>query len=160
LGDFQGAFDLVHGIDAAGAVGGGDVDGRRTGAPPLVVGVQRRMDRIERNAGGAEPVGNFADMLLPIGVVKVLARGEDFDRLGSGLDELVEQARMEPFLYIDVCRYRPQHQYTPAFQLLRPSLAPMRSPVFGSTMMRSPSPQKCRMFNLGPLERRTFIVSG
>ena len=68
------------------------------------------MDGIEWNAGGAEPVGNFADMLLAIGVVEVLAGGEDFDRLGSRLDELVEQARMEPFLHIDVCRYRPLHQ--------------------------------------------------
>jgi hypothetical protein len=65
---------------------------------------------IQRNAGGLEPVGNFADMLLAVGVVEVLAGGEDFDRLGSRFDQLVEQARMEPFLYIDVCRYRPQHQ--------------------------------------------------
>ena len=110
LGDFEGAFDFVHGIDASGAVGGGDVDGRRTGASPLVVGVQRRVDGIEWNAGGAEPVGNFADMLLAIGVIEVLAGGEDFDRLGSPLDQLVKQARMESFLYIDVCRYSPQHQ--------------------------------------------------
>jgi hypothetical protein len=40
----------------------------------------------------------------------MLARGEDFDGLGSGFDEIVEQARMQPFLYIDVRRYRPQHQ--------------------------------------------------
>src|SRR5260370_26793792 len=115
---------------------------------------------MEREAGGADPVANFADMLLAIGVVEVLACGEDFDRLGSRLDELVEQARMEPFLYIDVCRYRPQHQYPTAFPLLRPSLAPRRSPVFGSTMMHSPSPQKCLTSSLCPLERRAFIVSG
>jgi hypothetical protein len=65
---------------------------------------------LERNAGGAEPFGDFADVLLAVGVIEVLARGEDFDGLGSGFDEIVEQARMQPFLYIDVRRYRPQHQ--------------------------------------------------
>jgi hypothetical protein len=110
FGNFERAFDLVHGVDAAGAVGGGDVDGRRAGASPLVIGVQRRVHGIQRNAGGLEPVGNFADVLLAIGVVEMLAGGEDFDRLRSRLDEFVEQARMEPFLHIDVCRYRPQHQ--------------------------------------------------
>jgi len=49
-------------------------------------------------------------MLLAVGVVEVLAGGEDFNRLGSRLDEFVEQARMESFLYIDVRRYRLQHQ--------------------------------------------------
>src|SRR5208282_1829967 len=160
LGDFEGAFNLVHGVDAVGPVGGRDVDGRRAGASPLVVGVQRRVHGVQGNAGGAEPIGDFAHMLLAVGVVEMLAGSEDFDRLGPGLDELVEQARMEPFLYVDVCRYGPQHQYPTAFPLLRPSLAPRRSPVLGSTMMHSPSPQKCSTFSWCPLEPRTFIVSG
>src|SRR5208337_4784185 len=87
LGGFQGAFDLVHGIDAVRPVGRGDIDGRRTSASPLVVGVQRSVHRVEWNASGAEPVGNFADMLLAIGVVKVLAGGKDFNRLRSCLDQ-------------------------------------------------------------------------
>ena len=68
------------------------------------------MHRIQRNARGLEPLCNFADMLLAIRIVEVLAGGEDFDRLRSRLDQLIEQSRMEPFLHIDVCRYRPQHQ--------------------------------------------------
>ena len=110
FGDFQSALDLVHGLDAARAIGRGNVDGRRAGASPLVIGIQGRVHGIERNAGGAEPVGNFADVLLAIGVVEVLAGSKDFDGLGSGLDELVEQARMEPFFYIDVRRDRLEHQ--------------------------------------------------
>ena len=54
LGDFQRALDFVHGFDAAGAVGRCDVDGRRAGASPLVVGVQRRVHRVQRNAAGRE----------------------------------------------------------------------------------------------------------
>jgi hypothetical protein len=33
-------------------------------------------------------------MLFAIGVVEVLPRGEDFDRLRSGFYELIEQARV------------------------------------------------------------------
>ena len=110
LGDFKGALDFVHGIDAAGTIGRGDVDRRRTGAPPVVVGIQRGVHRVQGNAGGAEPVGNFTDMLLAVGVVEVLAGGEDFDGLGSRLDQFVEQARMEAFFDIDVRRDSLLHQ--------------------------------------------------
>ena len=110
FGDFQGAFDLVHGIDTARAVGGGNVDGRRSGTSPFVIRVQRRVYGIQRNAGGFEPVGNFANVLFAVGIVEVLPSGENLDRLGSCLDKFIEQARMKPFLHVDVCRYRPQHQ--------------------------------------------------
>src|ERR1017187_2865575 len=104
--DFERALHLVHGLNASGAIGGGDVDGRRTGASPLVIGVQGRMHGVEWNAGGAEPFSNFTNVLLAVGVVEVLAGGEDFDGLGSRLDEFVEQARMQSFLHINVRRYR------------------------------------------------------
>src|SRR5215469_311387 len=37
LGDFEGALDLVHSLDPAGPVGGGDIDRRGAGASPFVV---------------------------------------------------------------------------------------------------------------------------
>ena len=47
------------------------------------------MDGVQRNASGLEPVGDFADMLLAIAVVEMLARGEDFDGLCSSFNEFV-----------------------------------------------------------------------
>ncbi len=61
------------------------------------------MHRVQGNAVRLEPVGDFTDVLFAIGVVEVLPGGEDFDRLRSGFYELIEQARMEPFLHINVC---------------------------------------------------------
>ena len=63
FGNFEGALDFVHGVDAGGTVGRCDVDRRRPGASPLVVGVERRVNRMERNPAAAEPVGNFLDVL-------------------------------------------------------------------------------------------------
>ena len=86
FGDFKRALDLIHGLDAFGAVGRGNVDGGRTGAAPFVVGVQGRVHGVERNSGGFKPVGDFADVLLAVGVIEVLASGEDFDGLRSRAD--------------------------------------------------------------------------
>src|SRR5450432_4451978 len=102
FGDFNGALDLVHGVDASSPISGGDVDRRAAGASPIVIGVQGGVDRVQGNASGFEPVGNFADVLLAVGVVEMLARGKNLNQLGSRLDQLIEQARMEPFFYINV----------------------------------------------------------
>ena len=48
------------------------------------------MHGVQGNAGRSEPVGDFADVLLAVGVIEVLARGKDFDGLRAGADKFVE----------------------------------------------------------------------
>ena len=85
LGGLEGALDLVHGGDAMGLFGvdeaevGGDVAG------PLGVGAVAEVDGlVERGAGvgGTEPVGDVADGGA-VGVVEVVAGGEELDGLGA-----------------------------------------------------------------------------
>ena len=102
LGDFEGALDFVHGLDAAGAVGGGNVHRRRAGASPFVVGVQRRVHRVQRDAAGPEPVGDLADVLLAVGVVEMLAGGENLDRLRAAAHQAVQQAGMQALFDVHV----------------------------------------------------------
>ena len=99
LGDFESALDLVHGIDASGAVGGSNVDRRRAGASPLVVGIKRRVDGIQRNAAAVEPVGNFLDVRLAVGIVDVLPCGENLDGLHTAARQPVQNARMQPLFH-------------------------------------------------------------
>ena len=53
------------------------------------------------DVGGAEPGGDFADGGA-VGVVEVVAGGEDLDVAGSGLGEGVEVAGVEALLEEDV----------------------------------------------------------
>src|SRR5690242_11250778 len=78
LGNLERALALIHSFDSGSAVGGTDVERRCACTPPLVIGVKRRMNRIQRNAAAAEPFGNLFDMRLAVGIVHVLAGGEDF----------------------------------------------------------------------------------
>ena len=83
LGDFQRALDLTHPVDAVRLVPVGDVDVRvRPGAAPDLVGVHRRMQRMELQLGIAKPVPQFADLRF-VPVVQMLRRAEDFDRRTS-----------------------------------------------------------------------------
>src|SRR4029077_17210827 len=109
LRHFYGTFDFVHGLDPGGAISGGDVDRRGTTASPLVVGIQRRVPRMQRYSAGTEPVRDFTECLLAVGVVEVLARAKDFNGLGPAADQLIEQARMQPLLDENVSRNRSQH---------------------------------------------------
>src|SRR5450432_2932187 len=101
FGEFDGAFDFVHGFDAASAVDGRDVQRWSAGASPLVIGVERRVDRVERHAAGTEPIGDFLHMLFAIGVVKMLAGGENFDRLRAAAYQAVQQAGMQSLFYVN-----------------------------------------------------------
>src|SRR4051794_32699160 len=95
--DFQSALDFIHGFDAAGPVRGGDVDGRCSGASPFVICVERRVDRIQWNAAAFKPVGDFAYVLLAVGVIDVLTGSENFDRLCASPVQAIENARMQAF---------------------------------------------------------------
>jgi hypothetical protein len=53
------------------------------------------MHRVKRRAGAAKPVRNLAHV-LPVTVIEVPARSEDFDDLGAAGDHAIEQAGMQP----------------------------------------------------------------
>src|SRR5579864_1706940 len=63
------------------------------------------------NTAGAEPIGDFANVLFAVGVVQVLPRPENLNRLGPTLDQFIQQAGMQPLFYIHVCRDRLQHVF-------------------------------------------------
>jgi hypothetical protein len=107
--DLQSALDLVHGLNAVSTVCGGDVDRRRAGAAHFVIGVHGRMHRMEGNSAGAEPFRDLFHMLLAVGVIEVLAGGEDFDRLCPAPHQTIQQARMEPLLDVHVGGHGFQH---------------------------------------------------
>ena len=44
----------------------------------------------------AKPVGNLLDVRFAVGIVEVLAGGEDLDRLHTVADESVQNAGMQP----------------------------------------------------------------
>ena len=106
LGNFEGALDLVHGIDARGAVGGSDVHRRRTRPAPLVIGVERRVDGVERNPAAAEPVGNFFHVRLAVGVIEMLTRRENLDRLHPAASQPIQDAGMQP-LFHEIDKLKP-----------------------------------------------------
>ena len=64
---------------------------------------------MQRNAAGAEPIRDFADMLFAIGVVNVLTRAKNLDGLGSAADQFIEQARVKPLFDQDISGNRSQH---------------------------------------------------
>ncbi len=99
FGDFERALDLIHGLDAAGAVGGRDVDGRSTGASPFVIGIERRVDRIQRNPACSKPVRDFPHVLLAVGIVEMLPRRKNLDRLRTAASQPVQHAGMQPLFY-------------------------------------------------------------
>jgi lysophospholipase L1-like esterase len=104
LGGFEGSLDLIHGGDAVGLLGideidvGGDVTG------PLAGSAVGEVDGlVERGSYScvAEPGGDVANGGA-VGVVEVVAGGEELDRLGAGFVEGVEQTGMEALLKEDV----------------------------------------------------------
>jgi len=110
LGGFEGSLDLVHGVDAAGFLRMDEVDGGRAGAAHLAVGVERGMERPGRDLTGGEPCGDFVDMLAA-GVVEVLPRGEDFDRLRAAAGSELKETRVEALLEKQVGREAWQHGF-------------------------------------------------
>src|SRR6266704_659683 len=70
------------------------------------------MNGMERHAAGTEPIGNFTDVLFPVRIIKMLARGEDFNGLRAPADEAIEQPGMKTLFEINVRRNCVQHCYS------------------------------------------------
>ena len=67
---------------------------------------------MQRHAAGAEPIGEFADMLFAVGVIHVLPRAEYFNRLRSPADQFIEQAGMQPLFHVHISRDCLQHGFS------------------------------------------------
>ncbi len=104
LGGFESALYFIHGGDAVGFFGIDEIDIRCDVARPLPASPVGEIDGlVERgeDAGVAEPGGDVADGGA-VAVVEVVAGGEDFDSLGAGVMESVEQAGVQALLKEDV----------------------------------------------------------
>ncbi len=88
LGQLQRALDFFHGVDAPGLVCGDEVERRRGVAGEVLVGGEGGMER-GGDATVAEPCGELAG-LLAVGVIDVVARGEELDDGGAGSGERVK----------------------------------------------------------------------
>jgi hypothetical protein len=104
LGGLEGALDLVHGGDAAGLFGVDEIEIGCDVAGPLGVGAVADVEGlVERgpDAGVAEPGGDVADGGA-VGVVEVVAGGEELDGLSATLLQGVEQAGVQALREEDV----------------------------------------------------------
>ena len=120
LGSFEGAFDLVHGVDAARFLRVHDVDSGCAGAAHLPVGEERRVHGVRFEGIGCEPGCQFHDVLAA-GVVKVLARSKELDAAGAGAHSRFKQAGMQPLLQKDMCGKNWQHASTAPAPVLGPA---------------------------------------
>ncbi len=106
LSGLEGAFDLVHGVDATGFFGVNEVEVRSDVAGPLSIGAVAGVDGLVERGGDfveAEPGGDVADGGA-VGVIEVVAGGEELDGLGSAAVKGVEQAGVQALLEEDVGR--------------------------------------------------------
>jgi hypothetical protein len=111
LGGLEGALDLVHGGDAAGFFRVDQIEVWGDMAGPLGVGAIAEVERlVERGsyAGGVEPGGDVPDGSA-VGVVEVMASGEELDDLSAGSMESVEQAGVQALREEDVGRVSGLH---------------------------------------------------
>ncbi len=108
FGGFEGALDLVHGVDAAGFLRVHDVDGGSAGAAHFAVGKKRGVHGIRFEWIRGEPGGQLHDVLAA-GVVKVLARGKELDALGAGARCGFQQTGVQSLLQKKMCGKNWQH---------------------------------------------------
>ena len=112
LGGLERALDLVHGGDAVGLLGSNQVEIGRNVARPLgcvraaevAPALGEKIDGLMQHGAhvvGAEPGGELAHGGR-IGVVEVVARGEDFDGARAGGCEGVQQTGVQAVLEEDV----------------------------------------------------------
>ena len=93
FGGFEGALDFVLGVDARGLGGADEVEGGSDVGAPNGVWIERHVEG-GADVVGVEPVGELEDGGA-VGVVEVMARGEDLDVFGAGGGEGVEHGRVE-----------------------------------------------------------------
>ena len=98
LGRLQCALDLVHGIDAARLFRVQQVHKRRSGAAHLAIRVERRVHRPGNERMAAKPAGNLCH-IFATGVVKVLARSKDLNRIGTGFGGKLQQRRCQSLVH-------------------------------------------------------------
>src|SRR5580658_3951429 len=108
LGGFQGALDLVHGVDAAGFLRVQKVDGGCAGATHFAVGEKRGVHGKRLESIGTKPGAEFGDVLAA-GVVEVLPGGINFDRLGTGAFGEFQQAGVQALVEEQVRGKNSQH---------------------------------------------------
>ena len=104
FGGLESALDFVHGVDAAGFFGVDEVEVGGYVPGPLGVGAVAGVDGLVERSGdvvGTEPGGDVADGGA-VGLVEVVAGGEELDGLGSAVVKGVEQARVQTLLEEDM----------------------------------------------------------
>ncbi len=102
LRDLQGPFHLIHRLDQPRAVRRRQVYGRRSRPAPLVIGIERRVHGIQRNATPTKPLGDLFHVSLAIGIVEMLTRCENLDRLHSAASQPIQDSRMQPLLDVQI----------------------------------------------------------
>jgi lysophospholipase L1-like esterase len=113
LGGLEGALDLIHGGDAAGFFGIDQIEVWGDVAGPLGIGSIAEVERlVERGsyAAGVEPGRDIADGSA-VGVVEVVAGGEELDHLSAGFVQSVEQAGVQALRKEDVGRESGLHHF-------------------------------------------------
>jgi hypothetical protein len=106
LGGFESALDLVHGGDAAGFFGVDQIEVWCDMAGPLGVGAVAEVERLVECGSytrRVEPGGDVADGSA-VGVIEVMAGGEELDDLSAGSVESIEQAGVQALREEDVGR--------------------------------------------------------
>ena len=86
--DFNGALDLVHGLDPVALLGIDDVQRLAAGAK-IVAHVDGRVHGVKLNALALEPAADLFHMLFFV-IVEVPTRGKDLNRLRSAAGEAVQ----------------------------------------------------------------------
>lgn len=94
LGGLDGALGLVHGQNALGLFAVDEVEAGGDVAAPVGVGSEEGLVEGGKDAGVAEPGGDVADGGA-IGVVEVVAGGEDLDDGGAGAVHGVKETGVE-----------------------------------------------------------------
>src|SRR6266699_435682 len=70
------------------------------------------MNGMQRHAAGTEPIGDLTDVLFTVGIVEMLSRGKNFNRLRAAAHQAIKQPGMKALFEINVRRNCVQHCYS------------------------------------------------